>query len=154
MQIFVFQVLPITESGRSTPASQTSNVNVQEAQTPREIQAEVIVNNVANVANLVLDPPLIEVSEEEDEKSSSTTTLSHNSESSRASSVPKDIKESQNYEKINLALSTFSNHLSLVDGNGNNCLSYCLVMYDRADDRSIDILKLLVDKLPKQEIDR
>ena len=89
--------MPITESGRSTPASQTS-VNVQEAQTPSA--AEVIVNNnsAAN-ANLVFDPPLIEVSEEEDEKSSSTTTLSHNSESSRASSVPKDIKESQNYEK-------------------------------------------------------
>ena len=92
--------MPITESGRSTPASQTS-VNVQEAQTPgREIpSAEVIVNNNSANANLVLDPPLIEVSEEEDEKSSSTTTLSHNSESSRASSVPKDIKESQNYEK-------------------------------------------------------
>lgn len=74
-------------------------------------QAEVIVSSANMVvvsaphttgnANLV-ETPLIEVSEEEDDnnssndKSSSTTTLSNGSE--RASSVPKDIKESQNYE--------------------------------------------------------
>ena len=72
------QVLPMTDSGtsgRSTPASSTSI-----SQEPsREVQTEAKFPVV----------PLIEVSEE-DENSSTA---------SRASSVPKDIKESQNYEK-------------------------------------------------------
>jgi len=125
------QVLPYSESGRSTPSS------VATLQDNPVSQAEVIVNN-ANVvvvstphqtgsANLV-ETPLIEVSEEEDsmagvsdnnsksnsEKSSSTTTLSSTNSTistngsservssangERASSVPKDIKESRNYEK-------------------------------------------------------
>ena len=88
-----FQVLPFSDSGRSTPAS------VATLQDNPVSQAEVIVNN-ANVvvvstphtgsANLV-ETPLIEVSEEEEgidadnnsksnsEKSSSTTTLSSTS---------------------------------------------------------------------------
>ena len=68
------QVLPLTESGRSTPASTSST-----QEPSREVQTEAKFPVV----------PLIEVSEE-DEGSSTT---------SRASSVPKDIKESQNYEK-------------------------------------------------------
>ena len=68
------QVLPLTESGRSTPASTAST-----QEPSREVQTEAKFPVV----------PLIEVSEE-DEGSSTT---------SRASSVPKDIKESQNYEK-------------------------------------------------------
>merc|ERR1712228_803062 len=126
------QVLPFSDSGRSTPSSVAT---LQD--NPVSQQAEVIVTNNANVvvvstphtgnANLV-ETPLIEVSETEDdnnsnksssEKSSSTTTLSSTtgSQSSenrgsgserngsctangeRASSVPKDIKESRNYEK-------------------------------------------------------
>jgi len=127
------QVLPITESGRSTPASQTSVATVQDIPVS---QAEVIVSS-ANVvvvstphtgsANLV-ETPLIEVSEEEDnvsnksDKSSSTTTLSE-----RASSVPKDIKESQNYEmkKQTLELAAAANNRkssSMVNKKNSNPL--------------------------------
>ena len=109
----LFQVLPLTESGRSTPASQASVATVQDLPMA---QAEVIVSS-ANVvvvtsphtsgtANLV-ETPLIEVSEEEDDQNksnnnssssrhSSTSTINGGSE--RASSVSKDIKESQNYD--------------------------------------------------------
>ena len=119
------QILPFSESGRSTPASQASVATLQDNPVS---QAEVFSVNNANVvvistphpsgsANLV-ETPLIEVSEEEDndsttgcsiktdknEKSSSSSTLSSTCSgpsvhSERASSVPKDIKESQNYEK-------------------------------------------------------
>ena len=100
-------MLPLTESGRSTPASQASVTTVQDLPMA---QAEVIVSNAnvvvvtsphtSNTANLV-ETPLIEVSEEEEESKSNP---SRNSSSStlngeRASSVSKDIKESQNYEK-------------------------------------------------------
>lgn len=104
------QILPISESGRSTPAS--SQASVATVQDIPVSQAEVIVSSAnmvvvsaphttGNATNLV-ETPLIEVSEEEDDnnssndKSSSTTTLSNGEQ--RASSVPKDIKESQNYE--------------------------------------------------------
>jgi len=119
------QVLPFSESGWSTlssvatlqdnPVSQAevivNNANVVVVSTPHQTGS----------ANLV-ETPLIEVSEEEDddnsksnsEKSSSTTTLSSTNSTistnggsergstangERASSVPKDIKESRNYEK-------------------------------------------------------
>ena len=148
------QVLPFSDSGRSTPS--TSGATLQD--NPVSQQAEVIVTNNANVvvvstphtgnANLV-ETPLIEVSEEDDtrsssEKSSSTTTLSsttsttgssesrqtgNGSEQSRgscttangerASSVPKDIKESRNYEKKKQSNSTKKRNSKMFDTTTN-----------------------------------
>merc|ERR1712072_963109 len=84
------QVLPLTESGRSTPASQASVATVQDL--PMS-QAEVIVSNATNVvvvtspphsssvANLV-ETPLIEVSEEEEFEFKSNNSPSQHSSSS------------------------------------------------------------------------
>ena len=86
-----FQVLPLTESGRSTPASQASVATVQDL--PMSQAAEVIVSNSSNVvvvtspphsssaANLV-ETPLIEVSEEEEFDFKSDNAPSQHSSSS------------------------------------------------------------------------
>ncbi len=115
------QILPITESGRSTPVSISSVSTLADpvgvggggGLTPNEIPmpaASIVVTNAAGVtssAQPVLETPLIEVSEEDDDSTStSTSTLNSNNSNSnsnsnregRAPSVPKELKESKNYE--------------------------------------------------------
>ena len=165
------QVLPFSDSGRSTPS--TSGATLQD--NPVSQQAEVIVTNNANVvvvstphtgnANLV-ETPLIEVSEEDDtrsssEKSSSTTTLSsttsttgssesrqtgNGSEQSRgscttangerASSVPKDIKESRNYEKKKQSNSTKKRNSKMFDTTTSNPLEQEILALKGADSKT------------------